>query len=172
MQVTPDIRGPSAELTRYVETSWGATDRLKSMGAVRYVGASFHSMSLAEKWRQHDFLDIIMVRFNIAHRIAQSRLFSELPTDPAARQGIMTFKSTAGMRGPLFEPLRRFPQMAAPTPGDLYRYSLSQSVVDVCLTGWRNRLEIDQALEAFEKGELSPEERERLEAFGDAYRCG
>ena len=57
-----------------------------------------------------------------------------------------------------------------PSVPDLYRYSLSQNCVDICLTGWRNRSEIDQAISALEKGKLTTQEINYLNLYGDLHR--
>jgi len=53
---------------------------------------------------------------------------------------------------------------------DLYRYSLSQNCVDVCLTGLRSREEIDAAIAGIQKGKLTPAELDYLNLYGDLHR--
>jgi len=59
------------------------------MGAVRYIGASFHDLALAQRYRP--LLDVVMVRHNAAHRSAQTRVFNHLDAQDR-RPGIVTFK--------------------------------------------------------------------------------
>ena len=57
------------------------------MGAVRYIGASFHDFDLAQQWLNSPLLDVVMVRHNIAHRTAQSQVFNDLDAQDPQRSG-------------------------------------------------------------------------------------
>ncbi|MBD2181953.1 hypothetical protein H6S82_24380 [Planktothrix sp. FACHB-1355] len=57
-----------------------------------------------------------------------------------------------------------------PSVPDLYRYSLSQNCVDVCLTGLRRREEVDAAIAAVQQGKLTPPEIDYLNIYGDLHR--
>ncbi len=170
LSVSDDLRGPNAVYQRAVERMFGTSERLKKMGIVRYVGASFHDLDLAAQWLDSPLLDVVMVRHNIAHRTAQQTVFANLDAQNPQRPGIVTFKS-AGMYGPLWQPPRNLPANCwQPTVPDLYRYSLSQNCVDVALAGWRNRQEVDAAINNVIKGKLTPEEIDYLNLYGDLHR--
>ncbi|HEX8699686.1 MAG TPA: hypothetical protein VF815_12660 [Myxococcaceae bacterium] len=162
--------GPGSPAHRALAQLFGETERMKQHGVVRHIGASFHSMELAHTFAQHPGLDGAMVRFNAAHRRAAREFF---PTLPARKQrpGVMTFKSMASQAGPLWTRPPNWTHEWTPEPGDLYRYALSQPTVDVVLTGPMNRRDIDQSIAAVEKGPLSQEELELVEAWGDAHRA-
>jgi len=49
---------------------------------------------------------------------------------------------------------------------DCYRYSLSQSVIDMVVCGPANAEQMDEAISALEKGPLEADERERIERIG------
>jgi len=55
------------------------------MGAVRYIGASFHDLALAQQWLHSPLLDVVMVRHNAAHRSAQTRVNHLDAQDPRRR---------------------------------------------------------------------------------------
>jgi hypothetical protein len=128
-------------------------------------------MDIAREWIDSSFLDVIMIRYNAAHRSAAPQVLDRLSSQEAKRQGIVVFKSTAASSGPLWNAPRQLPADCwVPDPPNLYRYALSSSVVDVCLTACRNRGEIDQALDAVRRGRLTPEEVRYLEFYGDLHR--
>lgn len=170
VQASDDIRGPNTVCQRTIERMFGVSERLKKMGAVRYIGASFHDHNLAQQWLNSPLLDVVMVRHNVAHRTAQQKVFAHLDANDPQRPGIVTFKS-AGMFGPLWQaPPTLPPGCWQPSVPDLYRYSLSQNSVDVNLAGWQTRQHIDDALEAVQKGRLTPEELDYLNLYGDLHR--
>ncbi|MBD2002735.1 MULTISPECIES: aldo/keto reductase [Cyanophyceae] len=171
LQLSPDLRGASSVYQRTIERFFGASERLKKMGAVRYIGASFHDINLARQWLQSPLLDVVMVRHNVAHRSAQSQVFNQLDTQDAKRPGIVTFKSTGSHSGALWDAPAGLPAGCwQPSVPDLYRYSLSQNCVDVCLTGWQCREEIDAAIAGVQKGKLTTAELDYLNLYGDLHR--
>lgn len=103
LQISPDLRGANSPYQRMLERMFGVSERLKQSGAVRYIGASFHDLNLAQQWLNSPLLDVVMVRHNVAHRSAQSQIFQQLdPVDPT-RSGIVTFKSVGSHTGALSE---------------------------------------------------------------------
>ena len=172
MRLSPYIRGTNTPCQQAMEQLFGASERLKEMGAIRYVGASFHDLKLAQEWLNTPFLDVAMVRHNPAYRNAQNSIFKNLSTNDLDRSGIVTFKSTGFHTGiPLWDVPEDLPKGCwHPTVPDFYRYSLSQNCVDVCLTGVRNKEEIEQAISGVQKGLLSPVEIDYLDLYGDLNR--
>ena len=171
MKLSPHTRGPQSRATEMVEQMVGVSERLKRMGAIRYVGASFHDTEVAAEWIDSPYLDVAMVRHNPSHRSAQRKIFQPLQDRPATRPGITTFKSNVGAYGSILNPPARLPAGCwVPSPGDLYRYSLSQPSVDVCLTGPQVRSHIDDSLAAVAQGRLTDDELRYLSVYGDLYR--
>ncbi|KYC37650.1 aldo/keto reductase [Scytonema hofmannii PCC 7110] len=168
--VSNDLRGPNSVFQRQIERWFGTCERMKKMGIVRYIGASFHDLDLAQQWMHSPLLDVVMVRHNVAHRTAQKKVFTHLDANDPQRPGIVTFKS-AGMMGSLWEPPAGLPRECwVPSVPDLYRYSLSQNSVDVALAGWRNRQEVDAALASIQKGKFTQQELDYLNLYGDLHR--
>lgn len=120
-------------------------------GLARYVGASFHSRLAARAWLPD--LDVLMVRYNLAHLGAELDLFPYLSQDKESNPGIVAFNVAQGGAGPFP------PQMDAPVPPipERYRFALSNPQIDLVLAGLRTRDEIDQALAALEQGPLDAE---------------
>lgn len=171
MNLSQDLRGADAVYQRTIEKIFGVSERLKRMGAVRYIGASFHDLDLAQQWLHSPLLDVVMVRHNPAHRSAQSQVFQQLQAEDQARPGIITFKSTGSHTGPLWNFPPGLPNHCwHPSVPDLYRYSLTQNCVDICLMGLRNRAEIDSAIAGIQKGKLTPTEIDYLNLYGDLHR--
>jgi predicted aldo/keto reductase-like oxidoreductase len=171
LQLSPDLRGSNSVYQRTIERIFGTSERLKKMGAVRYIGASFHDLNLAQQWLNSPLLDVVMVRHNVAHRSAQSQVFNQMNAQDSQRPGIVTFKSTGSHTGPLWDAPLGLPKACwQPTVPDLYRYSLSQNCVDVCLTGLTRREEVDAAIKGVQQGQLTPAELDYLNLYGDLHR--
>jgi predicted aldo/keto reductase-like oxidoreductase len=52
--------------------------------------------------------------------------------------------------------------------GDCYRFQLSSPQVDVALMGPSNRAQLDENLNALDRGPLTPDEDQWMRAFGKA----
>lgn len=171
LSISSDLRGSNSAYQRTMERWFGTSERLKKMGAVRYIGASFHDVNLARQWSHSPLLDIVMVRHNVAHRSAQSEVFNQLGVQNPQRPGIITFKSTGSGSGSLWNAPVGLPKVCwRPSVPDFYRYSLSQNCVDVCLMGLRQREEIDAAIAGVQQGKLTPEQLDYLNLYGDLHR--
>jgi len=170
LDISNDLRGSYSVYQRTIERWFGVSERLKKMGAVRYIGASFHDHDLAQQWLNSPLLDVVMVRHNVAHRTAQSKVFNHIDAQEPQRSGIVTFKS-AGMHSFLGNAPATLPKECwRPSIPDLYRYSLTQNGVNVCLTGVTNREQIDAAIAGVQKGKLTPAEVDYLNIYGDLHR--
>jgi aryl-alcohol dehydrogenase-like predicted oxidoreductase len=170
IDVSDDLRGPNSVYQRSIERIFEASERMKKMGIVRYVGASFHNHDMAQQWSNSPLLDVVMVRHNVAHRGAQKKVFANLDKDDPQRPGVVTFKA-AGMHNSLWEPPPNLPTGCwQPTVPDLYRYALSQNCVDVALAGWTKREHIDAAMQGVQQGKLTAEEIDYLNLYGDLHR--
>jgi predicted aldo/keto reductase-like oxidoreductase len=171
LDLSGDIRGSNSVYQRTLEKIVGTSERLKKMGAVRYIGASFHDLDLAHQWLDSPLLDLVMVRHNVAHRSAQKQVFNSLDAQNPQRPGISTFKSAGSHSGSLWDVPKSLPEGCwLPSVPDLYRYSLSQNCVDVCLTGMRSQSEIDAAVDGMSRGKLTQEELDYLNIYGDLHR--
>ncbi|QLE39976.1 aldo/keto reductase [Nostoc sp. C052] len=171
LQLSSDLRGANSVYQRTIEKMFGVSERLKKMGAVRYIGASFHDINLARQWLHSPLLDVVMVRHNVAHRSAQSQILNQIDAQDTQRPGIVTFKSVGSHSGVLWDVPAGLPVGCwQPSVPDLYRYSLSQNCVDVCLTGLRSQEEIDAAIAGVQKGKLTPAQLDYLNLYGDLHR--
>lgn len=142
-----------------------AAARLKEQGKVRLVAVSVHQREAAARHLKGEYegADILHVRYNAAHRGAETDIFPHVAAEPAGRPGIVNF--TATRWGTL---LRPSPDgEPTPTAGDCYRFALTRPEVDLCLTGPRNRADVQSALEAIAKGPMDEEELAWMRRVGD-----
>jgi predicted aldo/keto reductase-like oxidoreductase len=144
-------------------------EEILKRGLARYVGASFHSRYAARQCIQT--LDVLMLRYNLAHLGAEIGVFPMLSGDKEKDPGIVVFN--VGHEGPrlISDAPPGYPSDAwVPTVPDCYRYALSNPSVDLLLAGLQDRAEVDEALAMLEKGPFSPEECEYLRNYGDYWR--
>lgn len=75
LSIYPSLRGSNTIYHKYAEQIFSTSESIKKMGAVRYIGASFHTLNLAQQWFYSPLLDVVMVRHNTAHRLNQTNVF-------------------------------------------------------------------------------------------------
>jgi aryl-alcohol dehydrogenase-like predicted oxidoreductase len=149
-------------LTRHVE------DELRCRGYARYLGISTHDKAIAAQLAADELVDVVMLRYNIAHRGAEKVVFDTLRAGD--RPGIVAFNTTHNASGSLTAAPPGLPAHCyRPTHADLYRFALDRPEVDVVLTGPQNREHIDHALSALATGPLDPAVRAYLETYGDLH---
>jgi aryl-alcohol dehydrogenase-like predicted oxidoreductase len=144
-----------------------AAERLRADGKIRFLAISGHNRPLFATLANEAAspFDILMFRYNAAHRGAELEVFPFLPAD---RPGVTCY--TATRWGQLLDP-KRMPASERPlTAADCYRFVLSNPLVDLCMTGPANAEQMDEALRALELGPMSSEEMERARRIGDYVR--
>src|SRR5207248_8095170 len=109
-------------------------------GMLRLVWATAHDRSLARRLAADPRVDVLMHRFNMAHRKAAREVF---PAAAKARTPIVAF--TATRWGTLLEPRADW-RGPPPTASDCYRYCLVHRPVQVVLTAPRSLAELEQNL--------------------------
>jgi aryl-alcohol dehydrogenase-like predicted oxidoreductase len=139
--------------------------RLKEEGKVRYLAASSHNRPLlGELVARHDLpVDIYMLRYNAAHRGAETDIFPRIPAE--SPPGIMAY--TATRWGQLLQEKRMPPGQEPLTASECYRFALTDPHVDLVMTGPRTADELGENLGALELGPLSDAEMERVRRIGD-----
>jgi aryl-alcohol dehydrogenase-like predicted oxidoreductase len=136
---------------------------MKARGLCRFLGMSGHNRQLFPQIAADGQFDLFHVRYNAAHRGAESETFPYLTGD--SRPGIVTY--TATRWGQLLDPGKMPPGESVPAPSDCYRFVLSHPAVDACLCGPRNIDQMRAALLALELGPLGQEDKERMQRIGD-----
>jgi aryl-alcohol dehydrogenase-like predicted oxidoreductase len=140
--------------------------KLKDKGLVRFLAISSHNRLLFPKLAKEGIFDIYHIRYSAAHRGAETQTFPYVDGEGGA--GIATY--TATRWGQLLQEKRMPPGESAPSASDCYRFVLSNSAVDVCMTGPRNTEEMREALRTLDLGPLSEEELARMRRIGDQIR--
>jgi aryl-alcohol dehydrogenase-like predicted oxidoreductase len=139
--------------------------RLKERGRVRHIAVSAHHRPIFQQFAKDARFEVLMLRYNAAHRGAEQQVFPYLRTDALPRPGVASY--TATRWGTLINPRYTPPGLRTPTATDCYRFALSHPDVDVCLTGPASAAELDANLRALELGPLSPEEMQWMRTVGD-----
>jgi aryl-alcohol dehydrogenase-like predicted oxidoreductase len=146
--------------------AWAAMEAMKRAGQVRAIGFSSHNRRLAVAVARERAADVLMIRYNAAHRGAEGEVFAAFG---ANRPAIIAY--TATRWGLLLKPLpaQGFPQ--AMTAGECYRFVLAQPAVDVVLCAARSRAELREDVAAVLEGPLDPARLEACRRFGDAVHA-
>jgi len=141
--------------------------KLKGTGKVRFIGLSTHARKFAGRLAAEGLVDVLMVRYNAAHRGAEQDIFPFLqPHDP----GVTSFTATRWRELIRRPAKRKWPkEEPVPTAGQCYRFVLTNPAVHVCLMSPTNIRQFEKNLrEIREGGPLSPAEMEFMKRFGDA----
>jgi aryl-alcohol dehydrogenase-like predicted oxidoreductase len=137
---------------------------LREQGKVRFLGVTGHNRGFhGQMAREPDrVFDVLQIRYNPAHRGAETEVFEGLPLDPP---GISTY--TATRWGKLLKVKNMPPGEAPLTAADCYRFVLSHPAVDVCIAGPRSESQMVDGLKALSLGPLDAQEIERARKIGD-----
>jgi aryl-alcohol dehydrogenase-like predicted oxidoreductase len=140
---------------------WKADDR------IRYVGASSHDRGLAKQLASDARVDVLMHRYNMAHRKAADEVF------PAAIEtGTPVIAFTATRWATLLDPPPEW-SGDAPTAVDCYRYCLAHPAVHVVLTAAKTSQELEENASALELSRMSRSEYDQWTRFGEiVYKHG
>jgi len=139
----------------------------REAGKVRLLGLTSHQRRLAAAWAETGLHDMLMVRYNAAHRGAEQDVF---PTTDRLRLPLVTY--TALRWGALLEATREDPPGFVPPPAPLwYRFALQSPSVTVALAAPDGREELEEDLKVLEaQGPLTAEEYEALADHGQRVR--
>jgi aryl-alcohol dehydrogenase-like predicted oxidoreductase len=136
--------------------------RLKEDGKVRFTGMSTHDRPFAGRMAAKGALDVIMMRYNAAHRGAEQDIFPHLA---AHNPGIVNFTATRWRY--LIRRQKSWPKdRPIPTPGQCYRFVLSNPHVHVCMTAPSNGRQLQENLASLSQGPLSEEEITLMHEYG------
>ena len=142
----------------------GALDELqiwKAEGHIRYVGATVHNRELAQELLQCKKIDVLMHRYNMAHRRCEDNV---LPMANTLGMPVVSFTNTrwgsllkghAGWEG------------VVPSAADCYRYVLHNPAVRVALTAPASLQELEENLSVLPYEGIGKEKIEEWQAYGD-----
>lgn len=146
--------------------TWPVMQRLKEQGKARAIGFSCHNRPLAVSLAREFGVDTLMIRYNAAHRGAESEIFSAYGQD---RPAIISYTATRWRM--LLKPLpaQGFPQ--AMTGPECYRFVLSNPSIDVALCAGANIEELRENVAGVLKGPLDQQRMDEAKRFGDAVHA-
>jgi predicted aldo/keto reductase-like oxidoreductase len=136
-------------------------------GVVRAIGLTSHQRRLAAKWVRSGRLDLLMVRYNAAHRGAEHDVF---PVTRGLSVPVVAF--TCQRWGALCRPTPDDPPgRQPPAPREWYRFVLSCPDVSVALMAPQGRAELEENLTLLDDWRAcSPEEWEGMASHGDRVK--
>jgi len=138
--------------------------RLKEEGKVRHIGMSCHDRKYAGQMAEKGALDALMIRYNAAHRGAERDIF---PLCEAHNPGIVSYTATRWtylLRAP-----KGWPSGGRiPDAGLCYRFVLSHPAVHLAMTAPHDMNQLDENLDAVERGPLAEDDASFMRSFGDA----
>jgi aryl-alcohol dehydrogenase-like predicted oxidoreductase len=139
----------------------------KRDGMVRKIGVTSHQRKLAARMAASGLLDLVMIRYNAAHRGAERDVF------PVTEQLGLPVITYTGLRwGALLRPTRDDPPgFSVPRAPAWYRFVLQHPAVAVTLAAPETRAELEEDLRVLETaGPLGDEEYAALAAHGERVR--
>ena len=139
----------------------------KTAGLIRRIGLTSHQRPLAAEMAKSGLLDTLMIRYNAAHRGAETDIF---PVTDAL--GVPVVAYTALRWKALLRPTPDDPPgFVVPAAADWYRFVLQSPSVAVVLAAPRDRAELGEDLTALTTtGPLDAETFARLAAHGQRVR--
>lgn len=138
--------------------------RFREEGKVRAIGLSTHDRKFAGKLAASGDVDVLMVRYNAAHRGAERDIFPHLSHHNPGVVGYTATRWTYLLRKPKAWPK----EGRIPTAGMCYRFVLSHPNVHVCLNAPSNLKHLEENIKALHEGPLGEDEMEFMRSFGDA----
>jgi aryl-alcohol dehydrogenase-like predicted oxidoreductase len=139
---------------------------LKDKGLIRHLGISSHDRKLAAELLTTPVFEIFMIRYNAAHRDAETEVF---PFVDPSKHAVVSYSATRW--GHLLKAPKGWPEdQFVPNAVDCYRFALSQPKVTLCLTGVKNIKQLKENTKALELGPMSEEELSRMQNFGEFVR--
>jgi predicted aldo/keto reductase-like oxidoreductase len=136
-------------------------------GVVGLIGLTSHQRKLAASWAQSGLLDLLMIRYNAAHRGAEQDVF---PITDALGLPVVVY--TCLRWGALLQPTPDDPPgFVVPRAPAWYRFALQSPSVAVALMAPEDRAELEEDLTVLDApGPLSDEEYQRLAEHGQRVR--
>lgn len=134
-------------------------------GKARHVMISCHNRPTFKEFIADPRFGAIMVRYNAGHPGAEQDVFPYLET---RRPGVVAY--TATRWGTLLNPSLIPSGEAVPRASDCYRFVLSNSNVDMCLIGPKDREQLSEALLTLDRGPMDADELAWMRRVGGAIR--
>jgi aryl-alcohol dehydrogenase-like predicted oxidoreductase len=137
--------------------------RIKEKGWVRHIGISGHNRKLFAPLAAENTFDVLHLRYNAAHRGAETDVFPHLAKEN--RPGIVSFTATRWRQ--LLNPKKMPPGERPATAAECYHFVLSNPNIDVCMMGTRSLEQMQENLNVLDMTTMSTEELQRMRKIGD-----
>jgi predicted aldo/keto reductase-like oxidoreductase len=147
--------------------AWEYLAEQKCRGRVKLIGLTSHQRRLAAAWAGSGRLDLLMIRYNAAHRGARREVF---PTTSARGIPVVAF---TGLRWrALLAPTPADPAgFQPPGAADWYRFCLAEPAIAVVLTAPGDRRELEENLALLDDWRPPhADQHEALRLHGDRVR--
>jgi predicted aldo/keto reductase-like oxidoreductase len=159
----------SEEEWREIISPGGAMEYLaaqKRAGRLRCIGLTSHQRRLAAGWVETGSLDLLMIRYNAAHRGAEREIF------PATSPRKLPVVAFTGLRwGALLRSTTEDPPGYQPPKAvDCYRFCLANEHVSVVLAAPADRRELEEDLELLDDWRPPGVELEAIRGHGDRVK--
>jgi aryl-alcohol dehydrogenase-like predicted oxidoreductase len=140
---------------------------LREAGKCRALMVSCHHRPTFRQFIADPVWGGIMVRYNAAHRGAETEVFPHVAASPSP-PGVVAY--TATRWGALVDPALVPAGEPVPRASDCYRFALSAPEVDVVLSGPANGAELDEAMAALDRGPMTADELAWMRRVGDGVK--
>jgi predicted aldo/keto reductase-like oxidoreductase len=140
--------------------------KAREQGKVRLLGVTSHQRPLATRIAKTGLIDMLMIRYNAAHRGAETEIF------PVTQKLNMPLVAYTCLRwGALLESTPESPPgFEAPAAPAWYRFALSHPAVHVALTAPQDRRDLEENLKVLQLGPLTAGEWRALAEHGAKVR--
>lgn len=151
---------PTDDLTE-IKTLLDELTTLKKQDLIRYLGVSTHNRELAIALIESGQIDVLMHRYNMAHRQAEKQVF---PT--AIKTATPAIAFTCTRWGTL---LKGHPQWQEriPTAADCYRYALANEAINLALTAPKTLAQLQDNLQVLHHFQLTSADKKLWQSYGD-----
>ncbi|MBI5267912.1 MAG: aldo/keto reductase [candidate division Zixibacteria bacterium] len=137
--------------------------RFRQEGKVRAIGISGHDRKFAGELARDGKVDVLMSRYNAAHRGAEDDVFPHLASHNVGLLSYTATRWTELVRRP-----RKWPNDEPyPTAPQCYRFVLSNPNVSMCQTAPSNLTQLRENLAVLRQGPLADDEMRLLKRAGD-----
>ncbi len=144
-----------------------AAVRLKEHGVVRCLAISCHHRPTFQQYIRDGVFDILQVRYNAAHRGAETEVFPFLPEN--GPPGVTTYTTTRW--GSLLSAKKIPATLRRPTAVDCYRFALTHPAVHLAMTGPKTTAQMRENLAVLDAEPMSDEELTWMRQVGDVVHA-
>jgi len=136
---------------------------LKEKGLIRFIGITGHNRSLFTELSREGIIDVFHVRYNAAHRGAETETFPFM--EDVDSPGVVTFTATRWKQ--LLNKKKMPPEVNPPSAPDCYRFVLTHPAVDVCMMGAKTMEQMRENLTVLDSSPMTEAELDHMRKIGD-----